>query len=130
MNHTTRMHAPHHPVQAGHPSQLTMHPLQPVRCAVQTAAMVENFSILSGVIDGIVLARGWLGLHTPPEHMAPLQKRLLRHCNINGKLALVTRIIDSMQVWCMWHWLAVERAPRESVCMSPSMLRFCLFTVL
>eukprot|EP00892_Ulva_mutabilis_P005835 jgi/Ulvmu1/3623/UM017_0035.1 len=64
---------------------------------LKTAVMVENFSLLSGLIDGIVLARGWLGVHTPPEHMAPLQKRLLRHCNINGKLALVTRIVDSMQ---------------------------------
>lgn len=65
---------------------------------VQSAAMVDNFPALSGLIDGIVLARGWLGLHMAPEHMAPLQKRLLRFCNINGKLALVTRIVDSMQV--------------------------------
>jgi pyruvate kinase len=66
--------------------------------ALQTAHAIANFSALAVLADGVVLARGWLGLHVSPEKMAILQKRLIHCCNLLGKLCIVARIADTMQM--------------------------------
>ncbi|NJR43736.1 MAG: hypothetical protein HC767_14865 [Akkermansiaceae bacterium] len=73
-------------------------PVETSQNVVQTLACAENISQLLGSVDGIVIQRGTLGLHTPAQHTARLQKKLLRHCNVRGKPVLLTDVIDSMQV--------------------------------
>ncbi|EPS64144.1 hypothetical protein M569_10635, partial [Genlisea aurea] len=46
--------------------------------------------------DGIILARGNLGIDLPPEKVFLYQKEVLRKCNTAGKPAVVTRFVDSM----------------------------------
>lgn len=65
---------------------------------VQTMDCVQNIAQLLGGVHGIVIQRAALGLHTPVEHTAMLQKKLLQYCNVNGKLVLLTDVMDSMQV--------------------------------
>jgi pyruvate kinase len=63
---------------------------------VQTARAVANFPMLAVLADGVVLARGCLGLHVAADKAAVLQKRLIRACNLLGKLCIVARILDTM----------------------------------
>ncbi|KAK6136154.1 hypothetical protein DH2020_030127 [Rehmannia glutinosa] len=46
--------------------------------------------------DGIILARGNLGIDLPPEKVFIYQKEALYKCNMAGKPAVVTRVVDSM----------------------------------
>lgn len=46
--------------------------------------------------DGIVLGRGTLGLELPPEKVFVAQKLCLSAANLAGKIAVVTRVVDTM----------------------------------
>ncbi|KAL0401733.1 UNVERIFIED_CONTAM: Pyruvate kinase, cytosolic [Sesamum latifolium] len=46
--------------------------------------------------DGIILARGNLGIDLPPEKVFLFQKQAVHKCNMAGKPAVVTRVVDSM----------------------------------
>ena len=63
---------------------------------VQTAKAVANFGALAVLADGVILARGCLGMAISPDQIAPLQKRLVQSCNLLGKLCVVARVLDSM----------------------------------
>ncbi|XP_019454763.1 PREDICTED: pyruvate kinase 1, cytosolic-like isoform X1 [Lupinus angustifolius] len=68
----------------------------------QILAKIENveglthFDEILQEADGIILSRGNLGIDLPPEKVFLFQKSALYKCNMAGKPAVVTRVVDSM----------------------------------
>nr|AQP26304.1 pyruvate kinase [Diospyros kaki] len=68
----------------------------------QIFAKIENFEGLTHFdeilqeADGIIISRGQLGIDLPPEKVFLFQKAAVYKCNMAGKPAVVTRVVDSM----------------------------------
>ncbi|KAL8526233.1 hypothetical protein ACS0TY_015450 [Phlomoides rotata] len=68
----------------------------------QIFAKIENveglthFDEILKEADGIILSRGNLGIDLPPEKVFLFQKSAVYKCNMAGKPAVVTRVVDSM----------------------------------
>jgi pyruvate kinase len=59
-------------------------------------AMNELEAILD-VVDGVMVARGDLGVELPPERVPPLQKHIIRSANARAKLVITaTQMLESM----------------------------------
>ena len=58
---------------------------------------LDHFSSILRVSDGIMVARGDLGVEIPLERVCSVQKRLVASCNAVGKFVIVaTELLDSM----------------------------------
>ena len=61
----------------------------------QSAARIEE---ILDVADGIMIARGDLGMQLDIEEVARIQKRIIHQCNVRGKPVITaTQMLDSME---------------------------------
>ena len=64
---------------------------------IEKPAAVERFQDILDESDGIMIARGDLGVETPLQTVPPLQKRLIRRCRAAAKPVIVaTQMLESM----------------------------------
>ncbi len=64
---------------------------------IEKPAAVAAFNEILAVSDGIMVARGDLGVELPVQNVPPIQKRLVRRCREVGKPVIVaTQMLESM----------------------------------
>ncbi len=64
---------------------------------IEKPAAVKCFSDILSVSDGIMVARGDLGVELPVQNVPPIQKRLVRACRAAAKPVIVaTQMLESM----------------------------------
>ncbi len=58
---------------------------------------MENLDAILGVVDGVMVARGDLGVEMPPESVPVLQKKIIRKASACGKIVITaTQMLESM----------------------------------
>lgn len=68
-----------------------------IMCKIETALAVENLAAIIRVSDGIMVARGDLGVEMPIERLPIIQKQIIKSCNRRGKfVATATHMLSSM----------------------------------
>jgi len=64
---------------------------------IERASALENIDAILAAADGIMIARGDLGVEIPIERIAPVQKDLIRRANLLGKPVITaTQMLESM----------------------------------
>ncbi|KAG2669352.1 hypothetical protein I3843_14G029900 [Carya illinoinensis] len=63
---------------------------------IENVEGLNHFDEILSEADGIILSRGNLGIDLPPEKVFLFQKAAVYKCNMAGKPAVVTRVVDSM----------------------------------
>ena len=69
----------------------------PIIAKIERPEALENLDEILGVSDGVMVARGDLGVETSSERVPIIQKRIIRQANARGKIAITaTQMLDSM----------------------------------
>ncbi|XP_024545135.1 pyruvate kinase 1, cytosolic [Selaginella moellendorffii] len=63
---------------------------------IENAEGLKHFDDILKEADGIILSRGNLGIDLPSEKVFLFQKAALYKCNMLGKPAVITRVVDTM----------------------------------
>jgi len=64
---------------------------------IETRQSVENFDEILEVVDGVMVARGDLGVEIQTEEVPIIQKEIILKCRTQGKFVIVaTQMLDSM----------------------------------
>jgi len=64
---------------------------------IESQLGLDNFAEILEVSDGIVIARGELGIDIPLEKISMAQKKIIRDCNIAGKPVIaLSQMLESM----------------------------------
>ncbi|WP_395433249.1 pyruvate kinase [Fructilactobacillus sanfranciscensis] len=65
---------------------------------IESQEGIDNFAEILKVSDGLMVARGDMGVEIPPENVPTVKKRLIKMCNEVGKPVITaTQMLDSMQ---------------------------------
>ena len=68
-----------------------------VLAKIETKQAVDNISEIVDVVDGVMVARGDLGVEIATEDVPLVQKRIIEMCRVRGKVVIVaTQMLDSM----------------------------------
>ncbi len=69
----------------------------PVIAKIEKASAVDNFAEILAEADGVMVARGDLGVEMAPELLPGIQKRIIAAANLAGKPVITaTQMLDSM----------------------------------
>ncbi len=64
---------------------------------IETSQAVDNIEEIIEVVDGVMVARGDLGVEIPTEEVPLVQKKIIEMCRVKGKVVIVaTQMLDSM----------------------------------
>ncbi|WP_369397273.1 pyruvate kinase [Syntrophomonas palmitatica] len=66
---------------------------------IESQGGVDNLEAIINVADGIMVARGDLGVEIPAEEVPLVQKKVVEKCSAEGKIVIIaTQMLDSMIV--------------------------------
>jgi pyruvate kinase len=69
----------------------------PVIAKIEKPEAVDNLASILAVADGVMVARGDLGVEVPTEHVPTLQKEIIRQANQAGRVVITaTQMLESM----------------------------------